>query len=79
MKPVAPLTPLALGQSDLYTNRAEVSIGNNNYFSHVLDNDDLANPVSQLIGQFDVSFVLVWLVPLVIIAFSYNVVSAERE
>lgn len=40
---------------------------------------DLANPVNLLYGNFDPAFVIVFLFPLAIIAFCYNVVSDDRE
>jgi ABC-2 type transport system permease protein len=40
---------------------------------------ELTNPVSMLLGNMDVSFVFLFLFPLVIIAFSYNLISEQRE
>jgi ABC-2 type transport system permease protein len=40
---------------------------------------DLTNPVSMLLGNMDLSFVFIFLFPLVIIAFTYNLVSELRE
>lgn len=40
---------------------------------------DITNPVSLLFGNMDLSFVFIFLFPLVIIAFSYNLVSEDRE
>jgi ABC-2 type transport system permease protein len=40
---------------------------------------DISNPVSMLLGNMDLSFVFIFLFPLVIIAFTYNLVSEERE
>jgi len=40
---------------------------------------DITNPVSLLFGNMDLSFVFIFLFPLVIIAFTYNMVSEERE
>lgn len=40
---------------------------------------DLSNPVSMLLGNMDVSFVFIFLFPLVIIAFTYNLISEQRE
>ncbi|SKA41606.1 ABC-2 type transport system permease protein [Chitinophaga eiseniae] len=40
---------------------------------------DLNNPVNLLYGNIDLAFVFVFLFPLVIIAFTYNVLSAEQE
>jgi len=40
---------------------------------------DLNNPSTLLLGNMDLAFVIIFLFPLVIIAFSYNVLSAEQE
>jgi ABC-2 type transport system permease protein len=40
---------------------------------------DLNNPSTLLLGNMDLAFVIIFLFPLVIIAFSYNIVSAEQE
>lgn len=40
---------------------------------------DLNNPTTLLLGNMDMAFVIVFLFPLVIIAFTYNLLSAEQE
>jgi ABC-2 type transport system permease protein len=40
---------------------------------------EISNPVSMLLGNMDLSFVFIFLFPLVIIAFTYNLISEERE
>lgn len=40
---------------------------------------DLSNPLSLLLGKMDLSFVFIFLFPLVIIAFSYNLLSEQKE
>ena len=40
---------------------------------------DLNNPYTLLLGNMDMTFVFIFLFPLVIIAFSYNQLSAEKE
>lgn len=40
---------------------------------------DNVNPLKALSGNFDLAFVLVYLLPLLIIALSFNLLSAERE
>ncbi len=40
---------------------------------------ELTNPTNQLFGNFDLSFVLVFLFPLIIIAFTHNLISQEQE
>lgn len=74
--PPAPLGSLAIGQSDLYPYYFRVSTGSKDTF---LNNDEIENPVHLLAGRFDLAFVFLYLYPLVILAFSYNIVSAEKE
>ncbi|KAA0129636.1 DUF3526 domain-containing protein [Chryseobacterium sp. SN22] len=42
-------------------------------------NADFYNPASAAAGNFDFSFVLVFLFPLIIVAFCYNIISEEEE
>lgn len=74
--PPAALGALAIGQSDLYPYYFRVSTNSKETF---LNNDEIENPVHLLAGRFDLAFVFVYLYPLVILAFSYNIVSAEKE
>ncbi|MDQ0638248.1 ABC-2 type transport system permease protein [Pedobacter sp. W3I1] len=40
---------------------------------------DISNPVSLLLGNMDLSFVFIFLFPLVIVAFTYNLLSEQKE
>lgn len=42
-------------------------------------NSEMSNPKNLLYGNFDLAFVIVFLFPLLIIAFCYNLISAEQE
>lgn len=44
-----------------------------------LHDTDLLNPSTLLLGNMDLAFVFIFLFPLVIIAFTYNLLSAEKE
>jgi len=74
--PPGPLAALTVGQSDLYPYYFKVSTASKDTF---LNNDEIENPVHLLSGRFDAAFVIVYLFPLVILALSYNLISAERE
>jgi ABC-2 type transport system permease protein len=74
--PPKPLSPLAVGQSDLLPY----------YFKMTTDAKEMAlaateieNPHRLLAGRFDLAFVLIYLYPLLILALTYNLLSAERE
>ncbi|MBL8207831.1 MAG: DUF3526 domain-containing protein [Blastocatellia bacterium] len=44
-----------------------------------LYNSDISNPATLALGNFDLSFLLVFLYPLLLIAFTHNTLSAEQE
>lgn len=44
-----------------------------------LYDNDISNPVSMLLGNMDLSFVFIFIFPLVIIAFTYNLISEQQE
>ncbi|MBX3239262.1 MAG: ABC transporter permease subunit [Chitinophagaceae bacterium] len=70
------LQALSLGQSDNQPFYYNLWIYNNVYNTR---QPELRNPDKLLAGNFDLSFVIIYLLPLLIIAYSYNVVSADRE
>jgi ABC-2 type transport system permease protein len=74
--PPAPLAPLAIGQSDLLPYYYKISLRSRDT---MLGNDEIENPVHLLSGRFDLAFVTIYLYPLVILALSYNLISAEKE
>lgn len=74
--PQAPLAALAIGQSDLLPARYELTARGAHHF---LARTELDSPLRLAIGNFDAAFVIVWLLPLLAIALSYGIVSAERE
>jgi ABC-2 type transport system permease protein len=74
--PPAPLSALSVGQSDLYPYYFKVSRQSKQTFTA---NDEIENPTNLLAGRFDLAFVIIHLFPLLILAVSYNLISAERE
>lgn len=67
---------ISTGQSDLYTSYVKPTVRGDDF---TLNFTEMTSPVQLLFGSFDLTFVIVYLLPLLIIAFSYNVLSAERE
>jgi len=71
-----PITALAIGQRDVNASIQSVTI-------RALEGQqydaDLTNPANLLLGNVDFSFVLIYLFPLLIIAFTYSIMSAEKE
>ncbi|MDN5210410.1 DUF3526 domain-containing protein [Fulvivirgaceae bacterium BMA12] len=67
---------LAIGQRDLFRYYYRLTGMSLHY---QLFENELANPVNLMTGNFDLSFILIYLFPLLIIAFCYSLFSAERE
>jgi ABC-2 type transport system permease protein len=74
--PPAPLAMLSFGQSDLLPYYYRVTMTKQQSLYHA---EEIENASILYNGNFDVAFVVVYLLPLLIIALSYNVVSSERE
>ncbi|MCB0629986.1 MAG: DUF3526 domain-containing protein, partial [Lewinella sp.] len=70
------LSGLAIGQRDINPSLVSVTIRNLEEQKYATD---LMNPMYQLLGNMDFSFVLFYFFPLIIIAFGYNLVSEEKE
>ncbi|NQZ43431.1 MAG: DUF3526 domain-containing protein [Flavobacteriaceae bacterium] len=78
---VAAMTPqpmafIATGQADMFTHYVKPTVSGDDA---ALNFTEMTSPVQLLFGSFDLAFVIVYLLPLLIIAFSYNVLSAEKE
>lgn len=73
--PALPL--LAIGQSDLLPNHENVSLWK--LQAPADTRSELENPSVLLTGRFDLSFVLVWLYPLVLLALCYDLMAGDRE
>lgn len=71
-----PLAILSTGQSDLFSEEILISAPAR---EPGLKIDDISNPLQRLYGNIDPSFILVFLLPLLIIALGYNVLTGERE
>ncbi|NAS12180.1 DUF3526 domain-containing protein [Poritiphilus flavus] len=67
---------IATGQADLFTHYVKPRVSGDD---SALNFAEMTSPVQLLFGSFDLAFVIVYLLPLLIIAFSYDVLSAERE
>lgn len=69
-------SPFSVGQRDVNPFNMKVrmlALENQIYDS------ELNNPTNLLFGNFDLSFVIVFLFPLLIVAFTHNILSAEEE
>tara|TARA_B100001059_G_scaffold186421_1_gene188345 strand:- start:1794 stop:3215 length:1422 start_codon:yes stop_codon:yes gene_type:complete len=71
-----PMSFVSTGQSDVFTHYIKPTVRGDDF---TLNFTEMTSPVQLLFGSFDLSFVIVYLLPLLIIAFSYNVLSSEKE
>ncbi|MBP2830863.1 DUF3526 domain-containing protein [Aquimarina sp. U1-2] len=67
---------IATGQADLFTHYVKPKVSGDDA---ALNFTEMTSPVQLLFGSFDLAFVIVYLLPLLIIAFSYDILSAEKE
>lgn len=74
--PPSGLAALSVGQSDIQLSYVPVALRN---FEQVTRNTELENPVNLKKGTFDVAFVVIFLMPIFILAMSYDLLSSEKE
>lgn len=74
--PPAPLAFVSTGQSDLFTHAVKPTLTGDSY---MLSFTEMSNPVQLLFGSFDLAFLCIYLLPLLVLGFSYNVLSSEKE
>ncbi len=70
------LQALTIGQSDIQPFYYKVYINKKQYLTY---EGEIDNSLLQFIGNFDFAFVVIYLFPLLIIVFTYNVLSSEKE
>ena len=73
--PPGPLAAIAVGQRDVLPHTIRLTTKTRLYST----GQDDTSPLRQSNGPFDLAFVFVFLLPLVIIALSYDLLSVERE
>ena len=74
--PPEKLTALTVGQSDVLSGYYRVTAHPAYTF---LTTGEITNPLNVLTGSFDVAFVIVFILPIVIIALTFDLVSREKE
>jgi ABC-2 type transport system permease protein len=70
-----PINALATGMSDLQPEAERIVMSG----SAPRSSSDYENPVNLTVGAFDLAFVLTFLLPLFVIALTFNLISGERE
>ena len=74
--PTEALAPVAIGQGDMIPNYYSIGYGSKVSFMY---DSEIENPWNLLNGHFDLAFLTVFLLPLLVFALSYNMLSLERE
>lgn len=76
VRPPQPLAIASVGQSDLHARYVRLNLGPRD---KALGSVELSNPEATLSGPFDLAFVIVYLLPLVVIALGQGIGASERE
>jgi ABC-2 type transport system permease protein len=76
IKPADPLTALTVGLSDVLPYYQRVGPGRQDKFQTAFEAE---HPRRLLIGRFDATFVVLFVMPLLLIAAGFNALAAERE
>lgn len=74
--PPTGLAALAIGQSDVQLNYLPVRMGTT---LDMVKNVEIENPVNLQTGPLDVAFVVIFLLPIFILAMTYDLLSSEQE
>ena len=74
--PPTGLAALSIGLSDIQLNYLPITMGKS---LAMTANAELENPVNLLAGSFDVAFVVIFLLPIFILAMTYDLLSSEQE
>jgi len=74
--PQTGLSSLSVGQSDVLLNYVPVSMRNIMDITRPLEID---NPINLASGTFDVAFLVIFLLPIFILAMTYDLLSSEKE
>lgn len=77
-KEVDAFSALSLGLSKVFPSEFSISLRDKG-FSILDESSKIENPLLLSLGNFDFSFVMVWLLPLFVIALSFNLLSKEIE
>ncbi len=76
VNPAQPIAGLSIGQSDVNSHIQNVKILNLEGQKY---DTDFINPMRLQVGNLDMSFLIIFLFPLLIIALSFNILSEEME
>ena len=75
-KSISPLSILSIGQNDIYNPVISTHFGRQFFKNEFAE---FQNPEKLLIGNLDVSYFILFLFPLLLLALTYNIQSADKE
>lgn len=76
-KPPVSTAIFNIGQADIFP--YYYTIKNESFFMQLFKQGEIANPLRSLAGHFDVSFWIIYLLPLLIVVLCFNTLSAESD
>lgn len=76
-KPPVSTAVFNIGQADIFP--YYYTIKNESFFMQLFKQGEIANPLRSLAGHFDVSFWIIYLLPLLIVVLCFNTLSAESD
>ncbi len=71
-----PLSILSIGQSDYQSHYLNIVMRNNVYSNAA---EEITNPQKLMAGNIDYAFLILYLLPLIIIGWCYNIISTDKE
>ncbi len=77
IKNPSPLLPLGVGQAEQYRYYKEITTWSSAYDSDMVE--ELANPERLINGSIDFSFLIIFLLPILLIIFTYNINGLEKD
>jgi ABC-2 type transport system permease protein len=77
IKSPSPLMPLGVGQAEQYGYYKEITTWSSAYDNDMVE--ELANPERLINGNIDFSFLIIFLLPILLIIFTYNINGLEKD
>ena len=77
VKPPSPLMPLGIGQAEQYGYYKKITNWSSTYDNDMVE--EIANPERLVNGNIDFSFLVIFLLPILLIIFTYNIRGLEQD
>jgi len=76
VKPPLPSAVIAVGQSDVQPSFFRMLVNEKQAF---INHYDFAHPLGLLLGKFDLAFLIIYILPVLLISISYNALAGEKQ